>query len=104
MLVQEQAEVELDSLTRIKGIFTSELDESLVDPSLVTLYISNPAGVVTKAFYPGLIIKASPGTYYYEMTPTVAGEWLAKWQGTGDAIGTSPDFFFFVKPSQFALS
>lgn len=58
---------------------------ALADPTTVELELSSPSGVTTTYTYPATISKASTGIYYVEpVTWDEAGEWRAKWTGTGN--------------------
>ena len=75
------------TITYASGVPSSTL--ALADPTTVTLELTTPAGTTTTYTYAGAgIIKSSTGVYYRDVTWTEAGEWRAKWAGTGAVAQT----------------
>lgn len=94
---------EIDSQINVSGLFMNALTGVYVDPSNITLFLLDPANIVTTIFYttaPGSpIVKDSQGHYHYTFVPTKSGSWTYKWQATGTFLGTSPDTVIVVNPS-----
>ena len=94
------AQYEIDTTIVIQGIFTNALTGVYADPTAITLYLLDPAGVATTQIWPGgFIVRDSLGHFHFNLTPTVSGNWTYKWRGTGAATATSPDTIFTVNAS-----
>lgn len=97
------AKYEIDSSIQINGVFMNALTGIYVDPSNITLYLLDPAGITTSFAYttaPGSpIIRDSLGHFHFTTTPGKSGTWTYKWQTTGSLVSTSPDTAFVVNPS-----
>lgn len=73
----------IGSLVRIKGTF-KDLDDVLLDPTDVHLYIKDPNGVeTTEEYSPGNIVRESAGVYYFDLDLDVEGEWIYRLYSTG---------------------
>ena len=91
---------EIDTTLELQGIFTNALTGQYADPTAITLYILDPAGVQTTQIWPGgAIVRDNTGHFHFIMTPAKSGNWTYKWQGTGAANATSPDTIFTVNAS-----
>jgi hypothetical protein len=67
----------------------------LVDPSTVTLKVQLPNGTTSSYTYAsGNVIKDATGTYYYDFLPTSQGNYVYRWEGTGNAIASGQGSFF----------
>ena len=89
---------EIDTLIRFTSAFTTQNAGAAIDPSSVICYVIDPNGV--KNTYTGAqIIRDSIGDYHIDLTLTVSGRWIYKWQGTGIATVTSPDIIIVVNQS-----
>lgn len=87
---------------RLTGKFYDKTTDpaELTDPSAVTLYIMDPAGVIeTYTYVDSDLTRSAEGVYFMDYTPTGPGTWRYKFQGEGDLIATSPDQMFGVAPS-----
>jgi hypothetical protein len=67
--------------------------EALADPTTVTLELTAPSGTPTTYTYPASITKSATGLYYKLVTWTEAGEWRAKWAGTGTVAQTDSEVY-----------
>lgn len=60
---------------------------ALTDPSTVSLLIETPAGAQTTYTYAaGDVTKAETGVFYRDLALTAAGQYIARWTGTGSAV------------------
>lgn len=90
---------QIDTLIQLSGGFT-DLNGAPADPTTVTLLVRNPAGY--EVTYSGSdITHVGTGSYSIQITPTLSGTWIYKWEGTGAVIATSADTPFYVEPSAF---
>jgi hypothetical protein len=72
-----------------------------VDPSIVTLYVKSPDGILHTYVYntdPG-VIRVGTGVYYMYYRPTVGGMHYYEWVGSGN-MGAVEGGSFKVKVSQ----
>jgi hypothetical protein len=71
------------TITYASGVPSSTL--ALADPTTITLELTAPSATSPTAYTyaGGGVSKSSTGVYYREITWTEAGEWRAKWTGTG---------------------
>jgi len=76
-------------LVRITGAFT-DVAGSAIDPTTVSLFVSNPAGGATEYVYltDAAVVKDSVGNYHADISATIAGDWRWWWEatGTGQAV------------------
>lgn len=71
---------------------------AVVDPTEVILYLRNPVGAVgTYKYSAGDITTPASGTYRYNGTTTMPGEYNVRWWGTGAAVATEQSRYF-VRP------
>lgn len=90
---------ELDTLIQLQTTFTLEDGITPVDPTTVNVYVRTPDGIVTPYPYPGMVMKLGVGIYAIDLTTSMSGPWIYKWQGTGLVEITSPDVYFQVNQS-----
>jgi hypothetical protein len=91
---------EIDTNIELVGVFTHVAPNTqAADPSAVSLFLTDPTGVVTLYTYPAQVVRDGVGQYHYTFTASKSGVWAYKWQGTGAVIATSPDTKFTVNPS-----
>ena len=58
------------------------------DPTALSLLVEDPSLSVATYTYAGAdITKDSTGNYHYDLSLDEAGEWQARWIGTGTAAG-----------------
>lgn len=81
-----------ESTFRISGVPT--------DPTIVTVYVRSPNGVLTTAVYPTTdLTQESVGTYRYEFSADLAGSWAVRFEGTG-SVEAAGEQFITVSPSR----
>lgn len=79
-----------------------KVGSTLTDPTTVTLKIMDPAGTTSTFTYAGAqVVKDATGEYHYDYSPTTAGEYHWRWEGTGSAKAAS-EGTFIVRRSQFS--
>lgn len=67
----------------------------LVDPTTVTLKIHLPDGTTSSYTYAsGFVVKDSVGIYHYDFLPNGQGNYVYRWEGTGNAIASGQGAFF----------
>ncbi len=90
---------QVDTLLQLNVTFYNTALNQPADPEFVALFIEDPNGNVSQI--PGnLIVRAGTGQYFSDFLPPGPGEWVYKWQGTGNSVvATSRDTRFFVKGS-----
>jgi hypothetical protein len=69
----------------------------LTDPTAVVFIIRQPDETQTTYTYggvDGVIIKDSTGKYHADISTTQAGDWLMRWEGTGECNAVDEDIFF----------
>ena len=91
---------QIDSAIQLTGTFRAVVDNSLVDPTYVSMYLKRPDGTAVLLNYPADIVRISVGLYGYTFTPSQSGVWIYKFQGTGNVTVTSPDTRFEVLESE----
>ena len=64
---------------RLYGTFTG-IDGAATDATVARLRVVTPAGVVSSVTYPGTVTKAGTGSYYYDQSFSVAGDWQWWWE------------------------
>ena len=64
---------------RLEGAFT-DINDVLTDATVARLKVVTPAGVVSSVTYPGTVTKAGTGSYYYDQSFSVAGDWQWWWE------------------------
>lgn len=75
---------------------------ALIDPESVVLQIRDGAGAQTTYTYPGPgVAHDGIGQYHYDLTLTVGGTWVYRWEGTGHPQ-TAEEGQLAVRPSQVA--
>lgn len=70
------------------------------DPTTIVLEYKKPDGTTTSKTYPDTIVKDGTGVYHIDITMDQAGEWRAKWTGTGSLIAAS-ETNWTINPSAF---
>ena len=79
---------------RLTGTWRNDAN-ALVDPTTVTLKIHNPNGTISSYTYAdGYVVKDSTGVYHYDFLPTTQGNYVYRWEGTGNAIASGQGAFF----------
>lgn len=95
---------QLETLIQFSVSFTNTASGLAVDPGAVTLWMLDPNGNQASYTYAGgQVVRTGVGQYYCNVAPDVAGRWTYKWQGTAPAEVTSPDTYFIVNQSAFAI-
>lgn len=90
---------QIDTLIKIiTGAPFADLGGTPTDPTMATLSIRDPTGVIT-SYTGGQLSHDGVGLFSYEFTPTISGIWTYKWRGTGVIQATSPDANFTIQPS-----
>lgn len=91
---------QVDTLVQLNVTFYNTQLNLPADPSIVSLFVEDPTGVVTQ-IPSNFIVRTGTGTYYSDFLPTGPGQWTYKWQGSGTSVlATSPDTSFFVRASE----
>ena len=72
------------NLIRVTATFR-DIDRNLVDPTVVTARIEDPAGTETVYIYNSgpQIVRVSVGVYYVDVDLTAKGIWYYRFEGTG---------------------
>lgn len=83
----------------ITGDFNQATGGAPVDPTNVTLIITNPSAVTLTLAYPGAITRVSTGVYTYGFAPNLVGSWTYEWQGMGAVEAMSFLYSFIVAAS-----
>jgi hypothetical protein len=68
-----------------------KVDDTLTDPTTVTLTVTDPSGDATSYTYSGAeVTKDATGEYSKALACSESGEWTYRWTGTGAvaAVGT----------------
>jgi hypothetical protein len=95
---------ELETEVRLTANFFIENTDMMEDPTEVTLYVLNPAGVQMEYTYAaGQITRDGLGQYQYSLLTDMPGTWLYKWQGMGSLVVMSRDVKLIVRPTAFAI-
>jgi uncharacterized protein YfaS (alpha-2-macroglobulin family) len=72
------------------------------DPTAVTFYVRDPAGVLTPHVYPADLdtwkTEGVVGEYWFRLTPATKGKWSVEAEGTG-AVQATGETTFTVKAS-----
>lgn len=92
---QQLRHFEINSTVRADCTFRN-IDGDLTDPTTVTVIVISPTGERTNPS----ASNPSTGLYHASFTPTKAGEWVVRFEGTGDLVASSPDTRFIVNPSK----
>jgi hypothetical protein len=75
---------------QLKATFTNRQTLQPIDPTTVTLTLTDPSGNQTVITVGGSgIVRQSTGVYYYNWIGDVAGAWTVRWQGTGAAVASN---------------
>lgn len=78
----------------------SPTEGTLQDPGSLSLIIQPPQGAATTYTYAdGQITRAGQGSYYYDLTPDIPGEWSYRWIATGNFAGATSQLFLTVDSS-----
>jgi hypothetical protein len=89
---------QVDTLIQLGVTFYNTALNVPADPLTVALFVEDPTGVVTE-IATNLLVRTGVGAYYSNFMPTMPGEWVYKWQVTGNVEATSRDTRFYVKAS-----
>ena len=77
-------------LVRVTGVFR-DVDDTLIDPSVLVLKVTDPSGNTTELSYsesPSVVVRASVGNYYHDINVDEAGDWHYTWVSTGTGQAT----------------
>lgn len=83
----------------LTGDFTQVMGGAPVDPTNITLILTNPSAVTQTLVYPGAITRVSTGVYTYAFAPNQVGSWTYEWQGMGAVEAMSFLYSFIVAAS-----
>ena len=80
-------------LVRVSVLFL--VDDSPLDPNVVTLRYKNPAGTITVWVYltDAQVVRDSVGLFRADINANAGGVWSFRWEGTGPAQGAGQDTF-----------
>jgi uncharacterized protein YfaS (alpha-2-macroglobulin family) len=67
---------------RLAAVFKN-IAGTLIDPAVVNVTITNPAGTATTYTYPVTVIKDSTGNYHIDVDANAPGTWTWRWYSTG---------------------
>lgn len=81
---------------RLTATFRATADDSLVNPTTVTLKVKSPAGTVTTPS----ATSSSTGIWTYDLDLTLEGNWYYRFVGTG-AVKAAGENALIVNPSAF---
>lgn len=76
---------DLGDRVRVSAVFRRVSDGEAIDPTVVSISVRDPEGVVTTKVY-GTdedVIKDSVGNYHYDVDVDQAGTWYYRWFSTG---------------------
>lgn len=74
------------------------------DPATVVVYVKSPKGVATTYIFgtDAAVQKDATGQYHLDVTPTSAGAWAYRWEGTSPTNGNiAAESLFTATASQF---
>lgn len=76
-------EIPVITLGQVARLFADfvRLDNTLVDPDSITVYVTSPAGVTTSSTD---VVRDDEGKYHYDYTPAAAGTWSYRWASEGE--------------------
>lgn len=74
----------LYTVIRVSGSFVDASNGNPVDPTTVTIILTDPSGVATTVSVG--IVRDSVGAYHYDWTPQMAGVWTIRYQGSGAIV------------------
>jgi hypothetical protein len=78
----------LGSVVDIEGEYRNDLSGNLVDPTTVTLELTDPAGTTTSYTYASAAVtRSSVGKYTKRVAPASTGVWRYRWVSTGANAG-----------------
>ena len=80
--------IPIQTQARLTATFTNALTGALVDPTTVTLSLTDPGGNVSVVSGTD-IVHDSTGIYHYDWTGNQAGNWTIRFQGTGTVVAAS---------------
>lgn len=66
------------------------------DPTTITFKYRKPDGTTTTHLYGGvgsIVVKDTTGAYHADVSTTMDGEWLVRWEGTTACEATVEDSF-----------
>lgn len=94
---------EKGDLVRVTGAFTNIAGDP-IDPTTVSLFVTNPAGVTTEYVYgvDAEVVRVELGSFYGEISAAASGQWLWKWGSTGTGQAAEHGEFM-VQPSAFVV-
>lgn len=73
---------------------------TLQDPGGLSLIVQPPGqGITTYTYAASQISRSATGSYYFDITPSVAGEWSYRWVATNPFAGATDQLFFTVDSS-----
>ena len=90
------------NVVRLSVIFT--VAGAVEDPGTVTLKVRNPSTFVVTTYVHGVaagLIKDSKGHYHLDLSCTIVGSWVYRWEGTFPAEGAS-EAIFEIKAGHFS--
>ena len=79
---------------KIRCSVTFTVNAVATDPTVVTFKYRKPDGTLTTNIYGGVgssVLKDSVGAYHADISTTLAGEWLLRWEGTGTCEAVEED-------------
>lgn len=87
----------------ITGTFADSVGDP-VDPTTVTFKYTNPSGTTVALVYgtDAELVKDEVGAYSVDLTPDESGQWLYRWESTGDGQAAEHGEFI-VEPSAFVV-
>ncbi len=93
---------DLGDVVRCTATFADD-DGVVTDPTAVVAKYKEPDGTITTLTYgvDGALVKLGTGVYYFDLTPTVAGDWWYRFYATGSGQ-SAEEQAFRVEASQFA--
>ncbi len=78
----------IGNVRRLAAVFRVGTTDT--DPTVTTLRILSPAGVVTVYVYgASAVVRTAAGRFYFDLPLTVAGTYVVRWEGTGPAAAAS---------------
>lgn len=88
------------NIVTVSVLFTTNANPPVpADPTTVTLRVTDPTGLETDYTGPQLV-KASTGSYSYNLEVLLNGYWTYRWEGTGAVIAAN-ESRFLVSQSAF---
>lgn len=98
--MSSQGPYDTGDLVRLSVAFT--VSAAATDPTIVRVKYINPSGTqMTKIYGTDVeVVKDSTGNFHIDISPTIAGVWRYRWEGTGTAQAAG-EAAFEVRPSVF---